>query len=123
MQNDWQARINNSPRPFNLVSQNLQDLGSLSIDKYLSASSSELLAADYYDAKPTTEISTPVSPINKPHSLPVNLPQVVQPDAAPSSAVKMQYVARLHQACQRAFGGGQAMKFDFMEKSGPKCKA
>ena len=122
MHNDWQACINNSPRPFDLVSQNLQNLGSLSIDRYLSASSgSELLAADY--AQPTLETSVPPSPINKSHYLPVELPQVVQPDASPSSAVKVQYVARLHQACQRAFGGAQALKFDFIEQNGPKCKA
>jgi hypothetical protein len=120
MHNDWQARINNGPRPFNLVSQNLRELGSLSIDRYLSASSSELLATDF--AQPTTPETSIASPITKPHALPATLPQVNQPVAVPSPAVKMQHVARLHQACQHAFGGGQALKFDFMEENGPKCK-
>jgi hypothetical protein len=122
MHDDWQARINNAPRPFNLVSQNLQELGALSINRYLSASRADLLAPSSSHAQPSPETSS-TSPLTKPHALPAPFRHVKQPDAAPSSAgSRMQHVARLYQTCQCAFGGVQVLKFDFVEENGPKCK-
>ncbi|KAF8237288.1 hypothetical protein L208DRAFT_1457291 [Tricholoma matsutake] len=119
MRNDWQAQLNNAPRPFDLVSQNLQELGALSIDRYLSASDSDLLVPDYTQPTPG-RTNTP--PIAKPDAAPAALLRVKQPDAAPGPVLTMQHVARLHQACLRAFGGGEALKFVFVEENGTQSK-
>lgn len=119
MHNDWQAQLNNAPRPFDLVSQNLQELGALSIDRYLSASDSDLLVPDYTQPTPG-RTNTP--PIAKPDAAPAALLRVKQPDAAPGPVLTMQHVARLHQACLRAFGGGEALKFVFVEENGTQCE-
>jgi hypothetical protein len=129
MLDDWQA-LNNAPRPFDLVSRNLRELGAISVDRYLSANSADLqvLATNPNYARPLPETST-ASPISKPYALvalPAALPHIKQPDAAPtgSPTIRIQHVSRLHHACQRAFGGGtQALKYDFLEENGPKCKS
>ena len=115
---DWQTRINNAPRPFNLVSQNLQELGSVSINGYLSALDSDLPPTNYAQPTPTTSATT------KSPDLLASTPPVKQADPTSSSvasAVKMQDLMRLHQECQRAFGGGQALKYHFIEENGPTC--
>ena len=118
MYHDWQARINNAPRPFNLVSQNLQGLGALSIDRYLSAADPDLLATDLVQSTSETSATPPIS---KADAHPPAPPHARQPNAVPSSAVKIQNVARLCRACQRAFGGEEALKFDFVEGNSPNC--
>jgi hypothetical protein len=119
MHHDWQARINDAPRPFNLVSQNFQELGALSINRYLSSSGSDLpVSTDY--AQPTPETTTALPAANT-DALSAAISPFKQPNPTPGPAVKMHHAARLHQACQRAFGTGEALKIDFVEENGHKC--
>jgi hypothetical protein len=113
MHPDWHARINNTPRPFNLVSQNLRELGALSINKYISSAGSDILPAVYAPEK--------ALPVTKTHELAAAIPFVKQQSPAPDSTVNTPHAARLHQACQRAFGTREALKFDFVEENGHEC--
>jgi hypothetical protein len=119
---DWKSRINDSPRPFNLVNLNLQQIGCISIDRYLSSNSdADFEDIHYIEVKPVVanlppslpELLPPVGDLPNPADASVAEPQ--------SSAIKMQNVARLHQACQRAFGGSEGLKFEYIQEGGAQC--
>lgn len=116
---DWKNRINSSPRPFNLVNTNLQQMGCISLDRFLSSSSdADFEDIHYIEVKPATVTQTPL-PLPQ-ISIPIEQPSDASSEPQ-SSAVKMQNVARLHQACQRAFGGSEGLKFDYIQENGSQC--
>jgi hypothetical protein len=118
----WKTHLDhNSTRPFDLVSEKLLAIGSLTIDDFLHAPSTESFAYDISEL--TLEIPQRSTPTPPPE-----LPTLAIPQAVPSTDVspvtsKMQMVARLHHACQRAFGSVDALKFEYLEENGSNSKS
>jgi hypothetical protein len=107
-----------SERPFEMVSENLLEMGALSTDEYLHSSLADSrihdtpeLVLEMPQRPSPTPSPEPFAPVGDDHS---NDP------ISPSS--RMQTVARLHQTCQRAFGSTDALKFEFLEENGANSK-
>lgn len=114
---NWKTHLNDAPRPFNLVSQNLQNLGALSIDRFLAGGqgADTLDISSHGHALPTF-----------PEALPI--PSALPPDVTPTpksnktdidASLRMHKVAHLHKTCQRVFGSGKALQFDYVTEGGP----
>jgi hypothetical protein len=97
-------------QPFTLVSHNLAQIGSLSIERYLSHNIdgsdrtydlAALSSQTYVPAHMEGLCSTP--------------PPEDSISASPMWNNPVNAVSRLHKACRRAFGSLDALKFDFLE--------
>ncbi|KAH7922432.1 hypothetical protein BV22DRAFT_1131453 [Leucogyrophana mollusca] len=94
---------------FDLVSQNLANLGSLSLNAYLQTPTP-------YDSKELHQTVPPPTPLAEP------LPPVPITPSKPTETVSVNAVTRLHQACQRVCGSIEPLQFNFMEDDGPSSK-
>ncbi|KAF9467629.1 hypothetical protein BDZ94DRAFT_1248588 [Collybia nuda] len=120
----WKNRIDGSPRPFNLVNTNLMQIGCIPLDRFLSSKSdAEFEEIRDFETGPTIAqtppplLSQPPAPANQPSH--VNDASLVESQI---SALKMQNVARLYQACQSAFGNTEALIFDYTQENGSQSK-
>lgn len=113
---DLEHQLNNAPRPFDLVSNNLEALGALSIDSFLSAPST---GPDNIDV--AYHVQLPASP----KSLPVARIAAVEDPAREqseqeinaSAAKETSNVSLLHQTCHKAFGNTNGLKFEYVEET------
>jgi len=108
---------NDSATPFELVSKNLRAIGLLSIDDFLRLSPND----DKINYEPELDLDTP--PRRTSTHTPEPSPAVESTGALTTEMViptmRMQTVARLHQACQRVFGSTDPLDFEFIEENGP----
>jgi hypothetical protein len=105
---------NDTIPPFEMVSQNLAKIGSMTIERFL-RSPTEI---DDFDIPYHMGENRETSP-TPPPALPLTeSKQPIKPDG-PS---KMQCVAQLHHTCQRVFGKTDMLKFEFIEVDGPNSE-
>ncbi|TDL16313.1 hypothetical protein BD410DRAFT_844517 [Rickenella mellea] len=102
--------------PFAMVTQNLLNLGALSLERFVETPKADLEGFDLPFLAPHLDLTPTASalPNNEESSV------VVKEEAHSSST--MQHVAQLHQTCQQAFGNSEALKFEFIEELGPNRK-
>jgi len=121
---DWKAHLNSdAPRPFNLVSHNLQSIGSLPVDRFLFAPSDESDSLDvpYHIQDLGSHSLFPHLVPSPPPTVSPELQDQKSGNPLPSQsnpAVRMRNVARLHQTCQRVFGRSDGLNFEFLEEDG-----
>jgi hypothetical protein len=106
---------NDAIPPFEVVSQNLAKIGSLTIEQFLQ-SPTEIVDFDvpYHvqENQPETSPSPPAIPPATPKQL-----------TKAEGSSKMQSVAQLHHTCQRVFGKIDLLKFEFIEVDGPHSES
>ena len=105
---------NEDMSPFHLVSQIFAKIGLLTIDQFLQAPADINDCGGwhhYYDRTPTP----PAAHKDKVDSNASGL--------AVADANKVTCITQLHQACQRAFGRTDVLKYEFIEVDGPSGKS
>lgn len=106
---EWNGPPSDTPRPFDLVSQNLKAIGAIPIHAFLNASFSGSSAHETSCRPDLPSSKFPSPPPTPPHTAP----------NTPPPTNMTQNVVRLHQTCQRAFGTSGALKFEVLEEDGP----
>lgn len=128
-------RLNSALNPFDCVSQDLTDIGALSIESFLSKSNGlEDLDVAFHLRVPPERVASPPH-VSQPHRITKRSssqsPPVLKeasalaPLEAPSVPAKRDYspINVLHQTCQRAFGTSvNFLNFEFLEDD-PKGSA
>ncbi|KIM64482.1 hypothetical protein SCLCIDRAFT_115071 [Scleroderma citrinum Foug A] len=91
---------------YDVVSQNMARIGAISMQQYL-----------YGDSIPGPNTNAPSPP-------PVPVPSPVAPasTARLTESTHLSAIARLNQACQRAFGTTDVLRYEFIEENGQKSK-
>lgn len=101
---------------FEVVSQNLASIGSLTIEQFLQSP----LEIDKLDVPHNVQGKRPeTSPA------PLVVPPVTvtsKQSTKAGSPSRMQCIAQLHRTCQRVFGRTDILKFEFIEVDGPNSK-
>lgn len=89
---------------YDVVSQNMARIGAISMQQYL-----------YGDSIPGPNTNAPSPP-------PVPVPSPVAPasTARLTESTHLSAIARLNQACQRAFGTTDVLRYEFIEENGQK---
>jgi len=105
----------NDARPvFEVFFQNLPKIGAMTIEQLLrSPSDIDDFDTPYHVQEIRDTSPTPPSPLS-----PTELKQPIKLDGPP----KMECVAQLHHACQRAFRKTDMLKFEYIEEDGPNSE-
>lgn len=107
---------NDAIPPFEVVSQNLAKIGSLTIEQFLQ-SPTEIVDFDVpYHGQENQPETSPSPPLAIPPATPKQLTKA-------EGSSKMQCVAQLHHTCQRVFGKIDLLKFEFIEVDGPNSES
>ncbi|PPR02679.1 hypothetical protein CVT24_002101 [Panaeolus cyanescens] len=120
---DWLHRVNDSPRPFDTICQDLSALGALSVDDFLSSTSNSTGALDvsFYTQLPDPQPSIPLSVENENKEGKPVPPEAGEEGKDSSGTGSRIDLFKLHTACQQTFGSINALNFECIEEN-PKHK-
>ncbi|KAF9039264.1 hypothetical protein BJ165DRAFT_1596745 [Panaeolus papilionaceus] len=120
---DWLHRVNDSPRPFDTICQDLNALGALSVDDFLSSTATSTGAFDisFYTQLPDPQQSLPTID-NEDKEGKTVFPEVLGEEGKDTSGTGSRVdLFKLHSACQQTFGSTNALSFEYVEED-PKHK-
>lgn len=105
---------------FDIVTQNLLNLGACPIEKLADSPKTDLEGFELPYVPPHLDL--PPGSMQPPprETPPVLAPSVV--DDKEKEPFSMEHVAQLHQTCQQTFGNSEPLKFEFIEEEGPDRK-